>query len=192
MHPGSLWLREAHPLRRPCGGTVPDSRRSWAISCKASAYFVNSLATHVRATRSSHALIAFWASRETDSTVRRPEAAPATAEPAVGDADRPSKDCAEAEIGPPSAAERARATARLIVNSQERLKRRPHGMRADRYRGLRADRKPCRSPPGLRHRAFSGKRSARRSISTRTAQTQSMRRALRLTRASLDGRDTAA
>jgi hypothetical protein len=110
-------------LRRP-RETAAGSRRSSAISCKASAYFVNSLATHVRAALSSHALIALWASRETDSTVRRPGAAPAAAEPAVGDADRPSKDCADAEIGPTAAADRARATARPIGGGkcQERLK----------------------------------------------------------------------
>ena len=94
---------EAHPLRRP-SGPAADSRRSWAISCKASAYFVNSLATHVRAALSSQALIALWASRETNSTVgfARFEIAGNFAELVAGRPDRPSKDCAETDETDPN------------------------------------------------------------------------------------------
>ena len=61
---------------------------------KASAYLVNSLATHSSGALSSHALIAFWASRDTDSTVG------AVACPLAGNIGRaielPDRSCARA------------------------------------------------------------------------------------------------
>jgi hypothetical protein len=100
------------------------SRRSWAISCKASAYFVNSLVTHVRAALSSQALIALWVSRETDSTVGLGEAGPpGIAEPVVSPPDRPSKDWAETdEIGPKKAPDRAMAIKTRGGKSPKRFK----------------------------------------------------------------------
>jgi hypothetical protein len=82
------------------------------------------LVTHVSAALSSQALIALWASRETDSTVGLGEPGPpGIAEPVASPPDRPSKDWAETdEIGPKRAPDRATAIKTSGGESQKRFK----------------------------------------------------------------------
>jgi hypothetical protein len=101
----SSWAFKRSVTRRralaPAG--LRKGRRVWPrrsrMALKVSAYSAKTSATHRRATRSSHALMALWASREADSTVVSPRVVSRGGEGSEADLSDLSKgDCAIAAV----------------------------------------------------------------------------------------------